>query len=583
MFGNIINSTGSRIYVLNKTHKVLLNYKEVHVVFDEGNHKFVGQIDNVTEDSFSISILGEIINNKYQSGFFKGPKENTIPRVINGYELSLIIGKQDLNDNSTLLIGKSVLYPNFNVTAKLDTFFSNHFAIIGNSGSGKSCGAARLLQNLFYSKIPPKNAHIVLFDAYGEYDNAFSKLSSIPQINYRSYKNSTLDEANGISIPPYFLDADSLAILLDIDDSNLIPILEKTLQYVNVFKSNTPKSAEYKNNILASSILEILLSGKKASQIRDQILSILNKFGTDEINESSEIKELGYSRTLKQCLNLDGDGKINDISKVIDFLNNYKKLNISKYDVTADITYNLEDIYDALDFALLSEGIYTNSKMYESSSVLKTHLYQIINSPFKKYFVYNDIISKEEYIRRMFLTKSNEEAQIINISLDSLDDRLAKILTKLYSKLFFEYVTSLSNRGSFPINIILEEAHRYVNDDKDRIVIGYNIFDRITKEGRKYGLLMGFITQRPSELSQTSLSQCSNFLVFRLFHPEDYNMIDRITNGLTNDSLDRLKNLRNGVALAFGNAFSVPFLVSIDLPDPLPLSNNVKISNTWYN
>jgi DNA helicase HerA-like ATPase len=221
--------------------------------------------------------------------------------------------------------------------------------------------------------------------------------------------------------------------------------------------------------------------------------------------------------------------------------------------------------------------------MYESSSVLKTHLYQIINSPFKKYFVYNDIISKDEYIRRMFLTKSNEEAQIINISLDSLDDRLAKILTKLYSKLFFEYVTSLSNRGSFPINIILEEAHRYVNDDKDRIVIGYNIFDRITKEGRKYGLLMGFITQRPSELSQTSLSQCSNFLVFRLFHPEDYNMIDRITNGLTNDSLDRLKNLRNGVALAFGNAFSVPFLVSIDLPDPLPLSNNVKISNTWYN
>ncbi len=583
MFGNIINSTGSKIYVLNKTHKVLLNYKEVHVVFDEGNHKFVGQIDNVTEDSFSISILGEIINNKYQSGFFKGPKENTIPRVINGYELSLIIGKQDLNDNGTLLIGKSVLYPNFNVTAKLDTFFSNHFAIIGNSGSGKSCGAARILQNLFYSKIPPKKAHIVLFDAYGEYDNAFSKLSSIPQINYRSYKNSTLDEANGISIPPYFLDADSLAILLDIDDSNLIPILEKTLQYVNVFKSNTPKSAEYKNNILASSILEILLSGKKASQIRDQILSILNKFGTDEINESSEIKELGYSRTLKQCLNLDGDGKINDISKVIDFLNNYKKLNISKYDVTADITYTLEDIYDALDFALLSEGIYTNSKMYESSSVLKTHLYQIINSPFKKYFVYNDIISKEEYIRRMFLTKSNEEAQIINISLDSLDDRLAKILTKLYSKLFFEYVTSLSNRGSFPINIILEEAHRYVNDDKDRIVIGYNIFDRITKEGRKYGLLMGFITQRPSELSQTSLSQCSNFLVFRLFHPEDYNMIDRITNGLTNDSLDRLKNLRNGVALAFGNAFSVPFLVSIDLPDPLPLSNNVKISNTWYN
>ena len=66
------------------------------------------------------------------------------------------------------------------------------------------------------------------------------------------------------------------------------------------------------------------------------------------------------------------------------------------------------------------------------------------------------------------------------------------MLTKIYSKLFFDYATCLENRGSFPINIVLEEAHRYVNDDKDIDVIGYNIFDRITKEGRKYGVLMGF-------------------------------------------------------------------------------------------
>ena len=129
---------------------------------------------------------------------------------------------------------------------------------------------------------------------------------------------------------------------------------------------------------------------------------------------------------------------------------------------------------------------------------------------------------------------------------------------------------------------MLEEAHRYVNNDRDAEVIGYNIFDRITKEGRKYGVLMGFITQRPSELSKTALSQCSNFLVFRIFHPEDYKMIDSITSSITTEELERLKTLRRGIALVFGSAIPLPALAKLDMPDPSPLSSNVNVSNLWF-
>ena len=149
-------------------------------------------------------------------------------------------------------------------------------------------------------------------------------------------------------------------------------------------------------------------------------------------------------------------------------------------------------------------------------------------------------------------------------------------------KLFFNFATSLKNRASFPIHVILEEAHRYVQNDNDINIIGYNIFDRITKEGRKYGMLLGFVTQRPSELSTTCLSQCSNFFIFRLFHPEDLNIVISMSSNLTNQEIEKLKTLRPGTALVFGSAFQVPLMTKFYLPNPLPKSTNVDLEKIWY-
>ena len=182
----------------------------------------------------------------------------------------------------------------------------------------------------------------------------------------------------------------------------------------------------------------------------------------------------------------------------------------------------------------------------------------------------------------MFLTANNEMAQLLNMNFNYVDERFAKILTKLYMKLFFNFATSLTDRASFPIHIILEEAHRYVQNDNDINVIGYNIFDRITKEGRKYGIIMCFITQRPSELSTTCLSQCSNFVIFRLFHPEDLKIVVSMSSNLTTQEIEKIKTLRPGSALVFGSAFRVPLMTRLNLPDPLPKSTNVNLENIWY-
>src|SRR5699024_6906066 len=133
-------------------------------------------------------------------------------------------------------------------------------------------------------------------------------------------------------------------------------------------------AVRYKNSIIATCLLEVLASGKEASQIRDQILSILAKYHTDELNESSLIKEPGYTRTVRQCLNIDDQGKINAISRVIDFFSQFKISNSDNFVVVPNLVYNLEDIYDALEFALLSEGVYNSVSMYERAMSLKIHL-----------------------------------------------------------------------------------------------------------------------------------------------------------------------------------------------------------------
>ena len=159
---------------------------------------------------------------------------------------------------------------------------------------------------------------------------------------------------------------------------------------------------------------------------------------------------------------------------------------------------------------------------------------------------------------------------------------MSKTITKIFSKLFFNYVTNLQERASYPIHIIIEEAHRFVQNDNDINTLGYNIFDRITKEGRKYGIILGLITQRPSELSKTVLSQCANFIVFRIYHPEDVDIIMSLSTNVTEETEDKLKILHPGMAMCFGTAFKVPTIVQFELPRPMPTSRSVKITNTWY-
>lgn len=574
MFGKITEINGSSCVVENKSHLTHSELMNCHVVFPESDRLVVGEITKIDESKICILLVGEIRSNRFFPGVVKKP--STTPRIINVNELELIIGKQSKDIPS---LGHSAIYKNYDVKVPIDSMFANHLAIIGNTGSGKSCGVTRILQNLFTeSLVKPKKSHFVIFDAYGEYTHAFDGIDINTKV-YTAVKETALDL--GLTIPPNFLEVDDLAILLGVTEGDQIPVLEKTLKLVYIFTSSDDKVIEYKNDIIANCLLDILTSGKSGSQMRDQIIAVLTHYKTDSLNLESIVHTPGYDRTLKQCLLIDEHGKINAMELITKFLKEFTKLNLNDIIIDKNYTYTLNDLYYALEFALMSEGTLNDTLSYSKNNILKTRLQTIINSKYKSIFEVNEYLTKEDYVSKFF-TKNEENASLTIINLSTVDDRFAKILTKLFSKLFFTYTTTLENRGSFPINIILEEAHRYVQNDNDINIIGYNIFDRITKEGRKYGTFLTFITQRPSELSSTALSQCSNFVIFRIFHPKDFEIVKSISTNVDTESLEKLKTLNSGTSLVFGTGFKIPLLVSFDLPNPMTTSTNIKLSQVWY-
>ena len=561
------------------------NLINIHVIFLDGKKKIVGEILKLDQEYGLIKIVGEISNNVFIPGFTKKPSFTSEIRIVEMDELSLILGPQQITDNSMIYIGTSSVYPHYRINTSLNSFFSNHFSVLGNSGAGKSCTVARIIQNLMTStRVPPVGANIFIFDAYGEYNRAFSNLNQIsPELNYKYYTTNTkYPDGDILNIPLWLLGVDDIALLLGVNNPSQMPIVEKTLKLVALLKDNNPQVVDNKNDIIARALLDILMSGKDSSKIRDQVVAVLTNFNTPSLNLNSVISQPGYNRTLKQCIYVDATGKIQDIDVVIDFINQFVKENVELKLPDGTVMYNLRDLEKALDFALISEGILKSDKVFDYANVLSVRLHSLVNSDEAKYFDYDKMITKSDYINSLIHTYDGKKCQIVNFNINYVDDRMAKTITKIISKMLFDISVTRVERGTVPFHIIIEEAHRYVQHDSDVDILGYNIFERITKEGRKYGVVLGIITQRPSELSDTVISQCENFLILRTLHPKDLVYIRDMVPNISIETVEQIKTLQPGHCVAFGSAFNVPVSLIMDFPNPPPLSDNSDIVSGWY-
>ena len=585
MLGKIISVMGDVVRIqLSANLYELDNLMGKNVVFEEGEIKIIGEVLEGNTTYLDINLIGEMINGKFIYGSIVKPSFKTPCRIITMEELDIMY-QNDTSTNS-VVVGSSVIYRNYRIALDINGFFSNHFAILGNSGSGKSYSTSKVLQSIFYDakNSIPFRTNMFLFDAYGEYQPAFNEIGrGNPNLNYKVITtdlNST--EYQHLAIPFWLLGVDDIALLLNANDENQIPINEKALKLVGYFTKSEEEVINQKNDILARSILDIIFSGKSPSEIRNKLTSVLTKFQTKDINLEISLTKGGWSRTVRQCLYVEESGKFADIELVIQYLEGFT---LNEFQLTlpdGTFSYGLKEFAMALEFALISEGVLTSEKVFDYANVLKIRLNTLMNSDYARFFDYTNFVTVEGYIKELLTTANGRKAQIINFNINYVDDRFAKNLVKIYSKLLFDYLSKLKDRGSIAFHILLEEAHRYVQEDIDIKLFGYNIFERIAKEGRKYGILLGMISQRPSELSETAISQCSNFLVFKMFHPNDLAFVTSILPNISSNLINKLKTFHSGTCIAYGSAFKMPVVINVDEPSPGPLSQNVDISRVWY-
>lgn len=578
MLGNIITiNKNSAIVKINKDSEIsdLIN---MHVIFEDDNKKILGEIDSILEDTIKITFLGELTENDFIGGLIKKPSMNAKLRIINDQELHILTG----NPERAIQLGVSPLYNDFPLNVSIDELFSNHTAIFGNTGSGKTYGICRIIQNIFpNSQIIPYKANLFIFDSYGEYINAFKDINkNNPYYSFKVITTNMNKPYEKLNIPVCLLELDDMLNLLEATNFSQIAMVETMLTYAKMFAREDNEAKDFKNHILAKAIISIMYTNQTSSKIRDQIFEILSETNTEEISLDTEVPGIGFTRRFRNCFDIDSEGRFAERKIISDYIQQFiqedRKWNYN----STGVCYSLHDLEVALNFTLYSERYLLNEAMYDSAMSLKVKLHNLANRTNSQFFSSDRYITIDEYIKRIQIN-GNKKSQIVNFNLEDVDDRFARTVVKIFGRMFMKYTRSLENRASFPIHMILEEAHRYVIENDDKKLLGYNIFERIAKEGRKYGLIMDIITQRPTDLNENVISQCANFLIFKINHPADLEYIAKSVPNMSEDVVEKQKTLQSGTCVAFGRIFKIPMIVKMEKACPPPTSANCEIYNNW--
>ena len=483
---------------------------------------------------------------------------------------------------TSLPIGKSIIFPDYEVKIDIDKFFGSHSAVLGNTGSGKSCTIASMLQTLY--KLENNSATgstFIFFDVNGEYRQAFENLKNNKDIQVTNFSIDTEATNEKFQLPHWFLNIDEWALLLKASEKSQLPILRNALGFTQKL------SQDVIYHIYACNIMYVFENWDSPVAKRQRIVSLIQKakFPSD--------KPVDFSSFNAQYGNFgDRAGDPQAAKKEEDF-----KISVRQYikeDIVIDLKFNsnyfeFKDLEQALENAILYEEYHGNKQIRDYCSSMITRFKSIKErEDFKFLTTTQNDKNIDEYICSLLgIEKQEDNAikknQVIIIDLNSANDETVEVISCVISRLIFEKLKTAKNRNQFPINLVLEEAHRYISTESGKIFGDANrIFERIAKEGRKYGMFLLVSSQRPSELSRTVLSQCSNFIVHRIQNPEDLSHIRQITPHISETILKRLPSIPTQHALIFGHSVNLPTTFKVNEANPKPKSDNNEISKNWF-
>jgi uncharacterized protein len=497
----------------------------------------------------------------------------------------------DATRYKALTIGKSVVFQDYDVKVRVDEFFGGHSAVLGNTGSGKSCTVASVLQSLFEKadEFKARGATFILFDVNGEYGEAFKELPAKSAIGLKTIEVDGSDNKGKFRLPHWFLELSEWELLLQASEKTQIPVLRTALGLTTLLGKKDGASNDVRRHFVARCIIECLRGADGDSPVSkmQRIISLLQKYGTDGLDESL-LPRFSYNAQY---------GNFGGAENQARFLDEVQK-HVKEEDVAlpayGNSPFTFDDLEECLDFAILYEEAHGNRQIRDYCSQMMTRFKSLKDRVEYAFLRHEAVRATDEsaslpaFLAGVLGLERREKGyakkdQLIIIDMNSVDDEIVELIAAVISRIIFKLLRNASQRNSFPVHLVLEEAHRYIAERPSRYAIDASrIFERIAKEGRKYGLFLMVASQRPSELSKTVLSQCSNFVVHRIQNPDDLSHIRQMTPFISEAVLRRLPSLPKQHALVFGNSVNLPTTFKVRNANPPTRSGDAKIRDLWF-
>lgn len=452
----------------------------------------------------NLNILGEITTNvtTKETKFFRGvrsfPVLNEAIYNMSPDDLRLIFNKEK---SPCIEVGR--LQQDNSIVAKVrtDDLLSKHFAILGSTGSGKSCTVALVLQAILKEN---NMAHVVLFDPHNEYSKSFGDMAEV-------ISNDSLD------IPLWMFDFVETAELLtsDIEDH-----------------------ARAETEVLH----DVLLKAKRL-----------------------------YDRSMKK-------GDTSSQTKMDDVEADLQRATHITLD--SPVPYRIRDVIKLLDHEM---GKLENNSNLGPYKRLKRRIQMLMADP-RYQFIFRNQASPlpiENLVGRIFrIPVAGKPISILDFS--GIPSEALNVVVSVVARLAFELATWSERR--IPVLLVCEEAHRYIPADKS---LGFHstrrIIGRIAKEGRKYGVSLGIISQRPSELEASTLSQCSTIFSMRLSNELDQNFVRAAVPDGAAELLSFLPSLGTAETMVFGESVNLPMRIILNTLEEeyRPHSSSAEFTDLW--
>tara|TARA_X000001388_G_C2233343_1_gene124149 strand:+ start:552 stop:2363 length:1812 start_codon:yes stop_codon:yes gene_type:complete len=430
-------------------------------------------------------------------------------------------------------IGNYVGSNNAVCRANIDKLFGHHFAVLGSTGSGKSGTVSSILHSILEFEYDEKrlDPKIIMIDPHGEYAKAFGDTAQV----YKAYNEASAssDESELLQLPYWLMSSDELRSLVI---------------------GKTEFEATAQNNMVYEAITY-------ARQVQSGLIEDVG----DEPLGGAEA-QLTDGTTEEQLLQFDRDKPVP--FKLSEFEKHIDKVQGRKLGKTDNLAPSSSD-RGRLD------GILKKLRILKANPQLKFMMDE-----------FSDLSPSLKSILEQFVGKA-EGKRIRIIDISGLPNEVAGPLTALISRLLFQYKLwqTKEERCKDPILFICEEAHRYVpNHGEAQYKEAQEAIRRIAKEGRKYGLGLGLISQRPSDVESTVLSQCNSWIVLRLTNANDQAHVAKFLPDNLSGLTKMLPSLTRREAIFVGEAAALPSRIRIRKlsNDKLPDSNDIKFAEGWY-